>query len=79
MKRTARKGAGDILRRVGGVFSTIGDIATKFDVPYHRIVYILRTRLVTETCRAGNCKLYSPAQVRLIGRLLDEDWRIEKE
>ncbi len=72
MKKAKNKGTRDILRRVTGVFSTVGQIAEKLGVKDYHIEYLIRSRDLEATCRVGNYRLFSPAQVRQMKILLEE-------
>ena len=49
---------------------TISRIATHFDVPTHRVLYIVRTRGIAPADRAGNARVFDDAAVGLIGNAL---------
>ena len=55
---------------------TVGIIALRLDVPLHRVEYILRTRRILPTHRAGNARVYSESDVQYIAselRRIDAD------
>jgi hypothetical protein len=45
---------------------TVGEIARRLGQPVHRIEYVLRSRQIRPTGRAGNSRVYSEEQVAQI-------------
>lgn len=52
--------------------STIGVIARRYDVPLHRVEYVIRSRGIHATIRAGNARVFSDSDVERIGKELSE-------
>jgi len=50
---------------------TVGEIARRLQVPLHRVQYVIRSRGISPTTRAGNIRVFSESDVRRIGRELD--------
>jgi len=49
------------------VAPTVGEIARRLAVPIHRVEYVIRTRNLAPVSRAGNCRVFSEADVAFIG------------
>jgi hypothetical protein len=49
------------------VAPTIGEIARRLAVPIHRVEYIVRSRDLAPASWAGNCRVFSEADVTFIG------------
>lgn len=45
---------------------TPGKIAEKAKVPVHRVLYVIRSRRITEDDRVGIIRVFSPAKVQRI-------------
>jgi hypothetical protein len=61
--------------RVSGklaMLATVGEIARRFDVPIHRIEFVIRTREIQAIGRAGHAWVYGETGVQAIGRALQE-------
>jgi hypothetical protein len=50
---------------------TVGEIARRLNVPLHRVEYVIRSRGISPTTRAGNIRVFSESDVRRIGSELD--------
>ena len=50
---------------------TVGEIARRLSVPLHRVEYVIRSRGISPTARAGNIRVFSESDVRRIGSELD--------
>ena len=50
---------------------TVGEIARRLGVPVHRVEYVLRTRSIVPSGRAGNLRLFTEADVERIRQELD--------
>lgn len=48
------------------VAPTVGEIARRLGVPLHRVEYVIRSRQISPTARAGNARLFTEADVRRI-------------
>jgi len=46
--------------------ATIGEIARRLSVPTHRVEYIIASRGIRPTSRAGNARVFSEADVKFI-------------
>lgn len=46
---------------------TVGKIARHFDVPIHRVVYIIRSRGIEPVSQAGNARIFAAENVDEIG------------
>jgi DNA-binding transcriptional MerR regulator len=46
---------------------TTGEIAIKYGVPVHRVLYLIRARGIEPVSRAGNSYVYDGADVERIG------------
>jgi DNA-binding transcriptional MerR regulator len=46
---------------------TVGEIARRIGVPIHRVEYVIRARRIEPTGRAGNIRIFTEADVDLIG------------
>lgn len=55
---------------------TVGEIARRLEVPLHRVEYVIRSRGIRPTSRAGNARVFSDAAVEMIGSELQ---RIERD
>ena len=55
---------------------TVGEIARRLDEPFHRVVYVIRSRGIRPTALAGNARVFSEADV---GRIASEVRRIDAE
>ena len=42
---------------------TVGEIARRLNEPIHRIEYVIRPRRIQPASRAGNCRVFSDADV----------------
>jgi len=51
-------------------FLTVGTIAAELDVPVHRVAYVLRTRRIAASGRAGCARVYDREAVALIRHAL---------
>jgi hypothetical protein len=51
---------------------TVGEIARRLSQPVHRIEYVLRTRAIEPTGRAGGCRVFSEADFGRIREVLAE-------
>jgi len=49
-----------------GTMTTIGEIARRLGAPVHRVAYIIRTRQIEPESIAGNCRVFSEADVAYI-------------
>ena len=49
---------------------TVGEIARRLGEPIHRIEYVIRSRDIQPSCRAGNVRVFSDADVELIASVL---------
>jgi len=49
---------------------TLGQVAARLGVPSYRILYIVQTRGIKETARAGPWRLWSEEQVTIIRGIL---------
>lgn len=49
---------------------TIGEIARRLDAPTHRIEYIISSRGLQPTMRAGNARVFSESDLQFIGSVL---------
>jgi hypothetical protein len=47
-------------------FYTVGQLAQQLTVPVHRITYLLNTRRITPTYRAGRLRLYSAREAEIL-------------
>ena len=47
--------------------STVGEIARQHKEPLHRVDYIIRTRGIQPSGRAGNVRVFAEADVEFIG------------
>jgi len=45
---------------------TVGQVAKRLDVPIHVVAYLLRSRRIEPTARAGILRLYDEASVKRI-------------
>ena len=45
---------------------TLAEIARRLGEPLHRVAYVVRTRELHPAKRAGNCRLFSEADVELV-------------
>ncbi len=50
---------------------TVGEISRRVGRPIHRIEYIIRARGIRPARVAGNCRIFSEADVRKIAEELD--------
>lgn len=55
------------MARLLPVAPTVGEIARRFDVPIHRVEYVIRSRAIQPTLRAGNIRVFSEAAADRIG------------
>ncbi len=55
---------------------TVGEIARRSGFPIHRVEYVIRSRSIVPSARAGNACIYSEADVR---RIISELHRIDRE
>jgi hypothetical protein len=55
---------------------TVGEIARRLGVPLHRVEYVIRSRRIEPTGKAGNAYVYSDADV---DRIASELRRIERD
>lgn len=46
--------------------ATVGEIASKLQVPIHRVEYVIRARKIQPQCRAGNARVFTDADVEYI-------------
>ncbi len=46
---------------------TVGEIARRLGVPLHRVEYVIRARRIEPTGRAGNVRIFTDADVDVIG------------
>jgi hypothetical protein len=53
---------------------TVGEIARRLGEPIHRIEYVLRTRNISPSGLAGNCRVYADEDVE---RIVTELQRID--
>lgn len=56
--------------------STVGEIARRSSFPAHRVEYVIRSRGIIPSGRAGNAYIYSEADVR---RIVSELQIIDRE
>ena len=49
---------------------TIGSIAKRFDVPTHRVLYVVKTNGIKPVGRAGIARVFDESTVRRIGQEL---------
>jgi DNA-binding transcriptional MerR regulator len=54
---------------------TVGVIAERLGVPIHRVAYLVRSRNLQPTARAGRLRVFDDAAVELIRRELSHDGR----
>ena len=45
---------------------TVGEIARRLGEPVHRVEYIIKARGIRPSARAGNCRVFSDADVDFI-------------
>jgi len=57
-------------------FPTVGEIARRTGYPQHRVEYVIRSRDIRPTARAGNARIFSEADV---DRIASELRRIDAE
>ncbi len=55
---------------------TVGEISRRSGFPAHRVEYVIRSRGIMPSGRAGNAYIYSEADVR---RIISELQRIDRE
>ena len=55
---------------------TVGEISRRLGQPLHKIEYVIRSRQILPSARAGNARVFSEPHVGLIARELK---RIESE
>ena len=55
---------------------TVGEIAKQLSVPLHRVLYVVRSRDIRPTARAGNARVFSESDLQYIG---SEIRRIDRE
>lgn len=65
--------------RVNDARLTIGDIAERLKQPQHRIDYLLRTREIKSTGRAGGYRLFSTDVLKILAAEIAEIDRRQKE
>lgn len=53
-----------------GIFETVGTLSMLFNVPPHRVRYVIRSRRVKPVARYGNAWIYGPEETDVIGRHL---------
>lgn len=58
------------------IVPTVGSIADRLGVPIHRIRYIIESRRIEPTGKAGNARVFTDADVDLIASVLN---RIQRE
>ena len=46
---------------------TVGEIARRLKAPVHRVEYVIRSRDIQPIGRAGNTRVFAPANVERIG------------
>jgi DNA-binding transcriptional MerR regulator len=51
---------------------TVGEIARRLGVPVHRVEYLIRFRNIRPAGRAGNCRIYTEADVTQIATELQQ-------
>lgn len=49
---------------------TIGEIARRLSAPIHRIEYVVSSRGLQPTMRAGNARVFSESDLQFIGSVL---------
>ena len=50
---------------------TIGAIATRLGVPLHRVEYVIRSRGIPASGRAGRLRVFAPEAITLIRHVLE--------
>jgi DNA-binding transcriptional MerR regulator len=45
---------------------TVGEIARRYGVPVHRVEYVIRSRNIRPSGRAGNCRIFREEDVERI-------------
>jgi DNA-binding transcriptional MerR regulator len=58
------------------IVPTVGSIAERLGVPVHRIRYVIESRRIEPTGRAGNARIFTDSDVE---RIASELKRIERE
>ena len=62
---------------------TVGEISRRLGVPLHRVEYVIRSRNIRPTARAGNARLFTEADVCRIRseliRISDEQGAFEPD
>lgn len=51
---------------------TVGEIARRLDIPVHRVTYLLKTRDIRPTLRAGIARVFSEDDVTRLAAELDK-------
>jgi DNA-binding transcriptional MerR regulator len=46
---------------------TVGEIALRLKAPIHRVEYVIRSRAIQPTSRAGNARIFTDADMERIG------------
>ena len=52
------------------IVPTVGEIARRLGEPIHRIEYVIRSRNIRPTCRAGSVRVFTDADVERIASYL---------